>query len=131
MPQVAQLPASGSDARQKPVRDDDRTSAAVGKQIRVVALGEQRRERDRNGADLDRSEERRDELGRIWKHQCDPLLGLDAQRAQRIAGPIDHPRDVRVRLGLSGEADRGPSALTFIAARVNERDREVETLGRR
>jgi hypothetical protein len=96
---------------------------------RVVPRGEQRRERHRNRADLDRAEENGDELGRVRQEERDPLLRLNPKRAQRVAGAVDGTRDVRVGKRAAGVAESGTVAMTGREVRIDQRAGEVEGLG--
>ena len=100
--------------------DDVRPRSAVGEEIRVVTLGEERRERDRHRSDLDRAEERRDEVGRVREQDRDAVLHIDAEVAKRVPGPVDVPCDLRVAERPSRVPDGGAVAVARRHVRVDQ-----------
>ena len=64
--------------------DDGRGRARVVENELVVALPEQRVDRDRDRANLDRAEEARVEGGAVVQEQDDALFGSEAEGAQRV-----------------------------------------------
>ena len=77
-------------------RDDRRLGATVGEDEREVERLEQRVDRDRNDAGLDRAEERRREVDRVEQAEHDALLDVDAERAQRAGAAVDAARELAV-----------------------------------
>ena len=68
---------------------DQYLGAAVREDGTQVPGREPRIEGNRDGADLDRGEERRREADAVRQEQGDPLLGLDAARAERVPRAVD------------------------------------------
>ena len=81
-----------------------------------VPGGEPRIERHRDGADLDRGEERRREADAVRQEQGDPLLGLDAAGAQRVARAVDEG----AQLGI-GDAPGRRDQRRLIAQALGDR----------
>src|SRR5256886_12225099 len=123
---MGDLPGEVRDLSSERLVHDGDAGRAVGQEVRIVVGGEERREGDGDGADLDRAKEHRDEVGRVREEERDALLGLEAQGAQRVAGAVRRSRDVRVREGRALKADCGTVSATGIQMRVDERAREVE-----
>jgi hypothetical protein len=57
---------------------------------------EQRVDRNRDRADLDRTEEHGDERGAVRQKEHDALATLHPKIAQRVPGPVDQLEDLRV-----------------------------------
>ena len=88
-------------ARRPPPERSGSATSTLGRQSArdpaQVPGGEPRIEGNRDGADLDRGEERRREADAVRQEQGDPLLGLDAARAQRVTRAVDEGAAARHR----------------------------------
>ena len=78
------------------VGDEQRPRAAVLELVLVVRRREQRVQRHRHDAGLDRAEEQRHPVRRVEHRDGDALLALDAEPAQRVGGAVDALGELRV-----------------------------------
>ena len=77
-------------------RRDEHARARFAEEIPIVRRAEERAARHGDGADLDRAEKRRDELGRVRQHDRHTFLARHAEREQRVAGAVDQIRELAV-----------------------------------
>ncbi len=117
------------DRRQQLRTDDDRGGARILNHVRVVGRLPQRVERNRHGADLDRTEKTVRERGPVEHQQQDAVLRPDAERAQRRSGAVHVAQQVVVRDALISTFDRDAAAAAFGDVAVDEMRRRVEPLG--
>ena len=83
------LPAQGRmELRQESGADHQDAGAAVAQQVLVIGGGEQRVDGHRHQTRFHRSPEHGREIGRIQHAEQHALLQLDAQRLERVPGPV-------------------------------------------
>ena len=90
---MAELGALCLERRGERLVDDEDARSTVVDQECLVSRREERRERHGHGPDLDRAEERSDEVRRVREDERDALFGLDAERPERVPGPVHPARD--------------------------------------
>ena len=94
--QITHTLAHGLDGPFERLVHDENARVAVVQEVLVVVRLEQRVDRNRDRADLDRAEERGDERGAVGQKEHDALVTLHAKIAQRVPGPVDQLEDLRV-----------------------------------
>ena len=106
-PQQRQLPEQRQEQRQQRRGNDGDPRAAVGQHVLVVALGQQRVDRNRHHPGPDRPEERAGEVDRVVHAQQNPLLDVDAELAQHVGELRRAPVDVGVGVRAGVVDERG------------------------
>jgi len=108
-----------------PVRDGQHGARVTHHEVELVGP-RQRRERNRDGADLRGAEERGDELRRVAQDQRDAVAPPDIAIEEATPGQVLHRDDVAVAERLAAVAERRMIAAPGRARRIGQRVREVE-----
>jgi len=105
----------GGELLEQGIADDEGAGAAVAEHVIDVRGGEKRVDRYRNQAGLDGAPEARHEIRRIEQEEQHPLLHLDAQGEQRVAGAVRPLAELAPGHRPSRFADRDAVGMAEIA----------------
>ena len=119
------LRQDGREAVIERVGDDERAGAAVAQHEIVIRGGQQRVDRDRNDAGLDRAQEERREIHGVEKTEQHALFRLDTEAAQSVGGTVDPLGKLGIGEGGAIVAKGGLGAAPGLEVALDEIDGSV------